>query len=54
MTCPICQRWSRADPETGYDADDICPDCRDEGYYLDRQGHIQIDGMEDLDDDQAF
>lgn len=27
MTCPNCGRWSPADPETGYDADDLCPDC---------------------------
>lgn len=27
MTCPECQRWAPPDPETGYDADELCPDC---------------------------
>jgi hypothetical protein len=27
MECRICGRWAAADSETGYDADDVCPDC---------------------------
>jgi hypothetical protein len=27
MECPSCGAWSPPDPETGYDADDLCPDC---------------------------
>lgn len=27
MTCPICGRWAPADRDTGYNADDVCPDC---------------------------
>lgn len=27
MTCPNCGCWAPPDPETGYDADDICPSC---------------------------
>lgn len=26
--CPNCARWSPPDPETGYDVDELCPDCR--------------------------
>jgi hypothetical protein len=26
MTCPICGRYAPADPNTGYDRDEICPD----------------------------
>lgn len=28
MTCTNCGRYAPPDPETGYDADDLCPDCR--------------------------
>lgn len=27
MTCPECRAWVPPDPDTGYDADDLCPDC---------------------------
>ncbi len=27
MTCPCCGRYCPPDPETGYDADEMCPDC---------------------------
>ena len=27
MECQYCGRWSPADRETGYDADDVCPEC---------------------------
>ena len=27
--CQDCGRYSPPDRETGYDADDLCPDCRD-------------------------
>lgn len=36
MTCPGCGRWAAADPETGYDADDYCPECKRRG--LDEEG----------------
>lgn len=28
MNCPACGAWGPADPETGYDADELCPNCR--------------------------
>ena len=27
MTCTDCGRYAPPDPETGYDADEVCPDC---------------------------
>lgn len=30
MTCPNCGLYSPPDPETGYDADELCPDCADD------------------------
>lgn len=27
MVCCVCGRWAQPDRETGYDADDVCPDC---------------------------
>jgi len=27
VTCPNCGRYAPADAETGYDADELCPDC---------------------------
>jgi len=30
MTCPHCGRYGPPDPETGYDADELCPDCKQE------------------------
>lgn len=32
MTCDICGAWSPGDPETGYDADRVCPSCGNEGW----------------------
>lgn len=29
MTCERCGKWAPADPETGYDADGICPECEE-------------------------
>ena len=28
MTCPLCDKWAPSDPETGYDVDEVCPECR--------------------------
>src|SRR5712691_12100353 len=28
MTCEVCGKWAPPDPETGYDADTICPACQ--------------------------
>ena len=28
MNCLKCGGWAPADPETGYDGDDICPSCQ--------------------------
>ena len=30
MECKYCGRFAPADIETGYDADDVCPDCAEE------------------------
>jgi len=27
MNCPTCGTWGPADPETGYDADELCKNC---------------------------
>lgn len=29
MECQVCGRWAPMDRETGYDADDLCPTCKD-------------------------
>jgi len=29
MICPRCSRYGPPDPETGYDADELCPDCKE-------------------------
>ena len=26
--CPCCGRWSEPDPQTGYDVDEVCPECK--------------------------
>ncbi len=28
MTCPECGRWAPPDRETGYDVDEVCPECQ--------------------------
>ena len=28
MTCDRCGRYAQPDPDTGYDADVLCPDCQ--------------------------
>jgi hypothetical protein len=30
MTCQNCGRYAPADAETGYDADELCPECERE------------------------
>jgi predicted amidophosphoribosyltransferase len=37
MTCMDCGRWTPADRETGYDADDLCAACQDERDALEEQ-----------------
>jgi len=39
VTCPDCGRWAPADRATGYDADDLCPDCAEGCADGDRWGH---------------
>jgi len=34
MTCPECGCTAPADPQTGYDADDLCPDCKDKSWCI--------------------
>lgn len=29
MQCPRCRRYGRPCPETGFDRDELCPDCAD-------------------------
>ena len=31
MTCPSCGRYAPPDPQTGYDVDDLCPECERDG-----------------------
>jgi hypothetical protein len=43
MYCLACGAWSEGDLDTGYDADDICPECANMGWYLDEDGHAEND-----------
>ena len=47
--CPICQVYGPPDPETGYDAPDICLTCAAEGWTYDRHG-VLINEHEPLPD----
>ncbi len=54
MTCPHCGRYGNPDPETGYDADEPCPDCKCEEAECasnedrdDRFGDAASDGAEE-------
>ena len=40
MICPACGRYAPPDPETGYDADDICPTCARDGWTIDARGDV--------------
>lgn len=40
MTCPICNIWTPPDPESGYDADDICGQCALLGWTFDPHGNL--------------
>lgn len=40
MNCPICHRYAPDDPETGYNVDDVCPDCSAQGWTLDARGNV--------------
>lgn len=44
MTCPVCGLFADPDPETGYDADDICPTCQRLGWSLTAGGTLICDG----------
>lgn len=45
MTCPVCGRYGRPDPETGYDGDDICPSCARLGWTQDADGTVTRDDV---------
>lgn len=36
--CPICGRYAPPDPETGFDADTLCPTCQADGSTEDTDG----------------
>lgn len=44
MECPICGLWTSADPDTGHDADEICPRCASYGWVYAGDGSIINDG----------
>lgn len=43
MECPACGRYAPPDPDTGYDADDICGECSRDGFTIDAEGHVVKD-----------
>lgn len=49
--CPVCHRWAPPDSETGYDADELCPYCKDNGWTEDGEGRIV---REDEDAEDGF
>lgn len=40
MTCPVCGDYSNPDPDTGYNGDDLCPKCKEDGYDIGAHGEI--------------
>lgn len=45
MTCPNCGREAGGDRGTGYNADELCPECASKGYYINNEtGVIEFDG----------
>lgn len=40
MTCPACDAWAPGDAMTGYDVDEICPRCAQDGWSLDARGQL--------------
>ncbi len=40
MKCPICGAWAPPDPETGYDAEELCGACQADGYSETLDGQI--------------
>ena len=40
MSCPVCGREAPPDPETGYDAADVCPDCAQQGWTYANDGTL--------------
>ena len=50
MSCPVCGAYDAGDDATGYHADDICPDCAEDGYVLTYDGRIVNEHDEDEDE----
>jgi hypothetical protein len=40
MTCPGCGRWAPMDPETGYDADELCEECKEDELFNRREDEM--------------
>lgn len=60
MTCQVCGRYSAPCPFTGYDADDLCPECQaadDALEALARAGELEEEHVENIvrptDEDQS-
>lgn len=53
MTCPVCGCFAPPCPETGYNADELCPSCKDVGWIETTVGVIvnerEPDGISEFD-----
>ena len=52
MNCPACGRWGPDDPDSGYSADDLCPDCAREGWVETANGDVLNELAERAGDDE--
>jgi hypothetical protein len=50
MYCPACGACGPADPDTGSNGDELCPNCKDEGWDEDMDGNVFNDRDERLRD----
>jgi hypothetical protein len=40
LICPACGAEGQADPGTGYDGADLCPNCKADGWSFDAKGNL--------------
>ena len=50
MQCDICGRYMPPDPETGYNADSVCPECQE----MEEIASVQYDHEREWGDDDGI
>jgi hypothetical protein len=53
FACIGCGRTAAADPETGYDADELCPECR-EAEVFEPEELVELEDLDTLEEDADY